>query len=43
MVDLTDDWMNPPTRSYSAKPPEDKWVYAIMRAKREVCFGDPGS
>lgn len=42
-IDLTDDWMNPPpSRQWVHKKPENKTVYIIERAKREICFGDPG-
>lgn len=43
MSDLSDDWMNPQPSPYISREPENKTVYAIMRAKREPCFGHPGS
>ena len=42
MTDLTDDWMNP--KSYSWTPPkrENKMVYAIERARKRIVSGNPG-
>lgn len=45
MTDMTDDWMNPPPggRIFEMPKVEDKDEFIIERAKRIVCFGNPGS
>ncbi len=42
-IDYTDDWMNPKaSHVWAPRKPEDKMVYAILRAKKTIVFGDPG-
>lgn len=47
MVDMTDDWMNPSssgvTIGWKGEPAENKDEFIIERARRLICFGNPGS
>lgn len=44
MADMTDDWMNPQTSYFvPTKEPKNATVYRILRQKRVICFGNPGS
>lgn len=45
MVDHEDDWMNPKSVSWQSPPPPKmgEIEYLIERAKRQICFGSPGS
>ncbi len=41
--DMTDDWMNPTNLfAWTIPTPENKMIYAIQRAKKTICFGNPG-
>lgn len=40
-MDHTDDWMNPTPHLGWQGPPQRK-PFIIERAKKSICFGDPG-
>lgn len=45
MVDMTDDWMNPSMSggtSWSPPKAENKDEFIIERARKQICFGNPG-
>jgi hypothetical protein len=42
MVDMTDDWMNPKPMTWETPKVDDKDEFLIERARKVVCFGNPG-